>query len=329
MLNKMYRSQAGMTMVELMVAMLLAVLLGGGVISVFLANNQSSKQGRNLLHMQDDARHALGQLSFDISMSGHYASLLVPRSVTADALLTLGTDCGPAASPAWMFQTNDAATGESLSITAIDNATEAQAIAAHSCFAAGELQPGTDIVAIKRVQGGSDAALDAGVPYLRTNGTVGLLFSAPFPAAPTIPVAAPAADWQFRPSIYYVRQFATVAADGIPTLCRKVLAGQNMTTECIASGIEDLQIEYGIDTTLDGQPNVFLPNPTLAQIQNVVSARIFILARTETNDTAYTNAKTFAISNAPAFTPNDSFHRRVFSTSVTIQNIRSMNMMGF
>ena len=64
-------------------------------------------------------------------------------------------------------------------------------------------------------------------------------------------------------------------------------------------------------------------------MQDVVSARIFLLARTTDIDIRYTNQKTYSISNAPDYTPNDSFHRRVFSTTVSIQNIRSMNMMGF
>jgi hypothetical protein len=139
------------------------------------------------------------------------------------------------------------------------------------------------------------------------------------------------ADWEYRPSIYYIRQFANNPGDGIPTLCRKVLrgAGPSITTECLATGIENLQIEYGIDTTQNGHPNVFVPNPSLADIQNVVSARIFILARTTDIDTRYTNTKTYSISNAPDYAPGDSFHRRVFSTTVSIQNIRSLNMMGF
>jgi type IV pilus assembly protein PilW len=102
-----------------------------------------------------------------------------------------------------------------------------------------------------------------------------------------------------------------------------------MTTECLATGIEDLQIEYGIDTSEDGHPNIYSANPTLTDIQNVVSARIFLLARTTDIDTRYTNDKTYSISNAPDYVPADSFHRRVFSTSVSIQNIRSLNMMGF
>jgi len=127
-----------------------------------------------------------------------------------------------------------------------------------------------------------------------------------------------------------VRQFANVPGDGIPTLCRKSLrgTGPGMTTECIATGIENLQIEYGIDTTADGHPNVYMTNPSLADMQNLVSARIFLLARTTDIDTRYVNNKTYSLSNSPNFVPGDSFHRRVFSTSVSIQNIRSLNMMS-
>ena len=328
---KSIKYQAGVTIVELMVAMLLSVILGGAIISVFVNSTQSFNQDENILSMQDDARHALRQISFDVSMAGHYADLVVPDVVTPDPSLAIGADCGPVGQLNWMYRTTDAGTAESLSITALDNVTSAQVVAAHSCFLGGEVLPGTDVVAIKRVVGGSAAALRNGGVYLRTNGTVGLLYREPMVAAPAIVVAPPNADWEFRPSIYYIRQFADVPGDNIPTLCRKALtgAGPSMTTECLATGIENLQLEYGIDTTSDGQPNVFLSNPSLAQIQDVVSARIFVLARTTEIDTRYTNAKTFSISNSPDYAPNDSFHRRVFSTSVSIQNIRSMNMMGF
>ena len=327
---KSIKYQAGVTIVELMVAMLLSVILGGAIISVFVNSTQSFNQDENILSMQDDARHALRQISFDVSMAGHYADLVVPDVVTPDPSLAIGADCGPVGQLNWIYRTTDAGTAESLSITALDNVTSAQVVAAHSCFLGGEVLPGTDVVAIKRVVGGSAAALRNGGVYLRTNGTVGLLYREPA-GAPAIVVTPPNADWEFRPSIYYIRQFADVPGDNIPTLCRKALtgAGPSMTTECVATGIENLQLEYGIDTTSDGQPNVFLSNPSLAQIQDVVSARIFVLARTIEIDTRYTNAKTFSISNSPDYAPNDSFHRRVFSTSVSIQNIRSMNMMGF
>jgi type IV pilus assembly protein PilW len=323
--------QAGMTMVELMIAMVLGVVLGGSIIAVFVNNSHSFNQDENVLRMQDDARYALREIAFDISMAGHYADLLLPDSVTPDGNLSILADCGPGGEDKWMYRTTQVGTGDSFSLIGIDNATAAAASAVHSCIGNGELREGTDVVSVKRVAGSPAGVTSAGSVYLRTNGTVGVLYQAPFPATPLIDVAAPRADWVFRPRVYYIRQYENTPGDGIPTLCRKILAGvgPSMLTECVATGIEDLQIEYGIDTSSDGNPNVFMTNPTLAQMQTVTSVRIFLLARTANIDTRYTNQKTFSISNAPDYTPADSFHRRVFSTTVSVQNIRSMNKMGF
>ena len=323
--------QAGFSVVELMIAMLLSMALAGAIISVFVNNNYSFKQDENIGRMQDDARFALREIAFDISMAGHYADLHIPGSVSYDGGLTIGADCGPSGEANWMYRATEAGTGNNLSIMALDNATNAAVAAAHSCFIGGELQEGTDVVAIKRVAGAEASTLSANGAYLRTNGTVGVLFSGIAPTAPPVVVAAPRADWAFRPSIYYIRQFANTPGDNIPTLCRKALsgAGPSMTTECLATGIENLQIEYGIDTTQDGHPNVYMTSPTLTQMQDVVAARIFLISRTTEIDTRYVNNKTYSISNTPDFEPGDNFHRRVFSTSVSIQNIRTMNMMGF
>ena len=331
MTNTQKKLQAGFSVVELMIAMLLSMALAGAIISVFTNNSYSFKQDENIGRMQDDARHALREIAFDISMAGHYADLHIPSTVAYDGDLVIGQDCGPAGQINWMYQATEAGTGNSLSLMAIDNATNATVAAAHSCFIGGELLDGTDVVSIKRVAGAQAGALSANAAYLRTNGTVGVMFSGVAPTAPPVVVAPPRADWAFRPTIYYIRQFANAPGDNIPTLCRKALraAGPGMTTECIATGIENLQVEYGIDTTEDGHPNVFLSNPTLAQMQTVVSARVFLVARTTEIDTRYTNNKTYSVSNAPDLVPGDSFHRRVFSTSVSIQNIRTMNMMGF
>jgi type IV pilus assembly protein PilW len=331
MINAQRKFQAGFSIVELMIAMLLSMALAGGIISVFVNNSYSFQQDENIGRMQDDARHALREIAFDLSMAGHYADLHIPGTVSYDGDLTIGQDCGPAGQANWMYRTTETGTGNSLSLMAVDNATNASVLAAHSCFIGGELQDGTDVVSIKRVAGGEASVLSANGAYLRTNGTVGVLFSGVAPTAPPVAVALPRADWAFRPSIYYIRQFANAPGDNIPTLCRKVLRGPGpgMTTECLATGIENLQIEYGIDTSENGQPNVWLSSPTLAQMQTVVSARIFLIARATEIDTRYVNTKTYSISNAPDLVPNDGFHRRVFSTSVSIQNIRTMNMMGF
>jgi len=325
------KKQAGFTLVEIMITMLLSLVLGIAIVTVFVNNSHSFNQDDNVLRMQDDARYALQQIAFDLSMAGHYAELLSPANVVQDVSLAIGTDCGPAAVNNWSYLTSQPATGASLSLVSTDNVTSAQVVASHSCFDGGEVAPGTDVVSIKRVAGAETTVFRNGGIYLRTNGTVGLLYRSPMVGAPAIPIALPRTEWEYRPAIYYIRQFANAPGDNIPTLCRKVLAGAgpSMATECIATGIEDLQIEYGIDTSSDGNPNAYVSAPTLAELQTVGSARVFLLARTTDIDTRHTNQKTISLSNAPDYTPADSFHRRVFSTTVAIQNIRSMNMMGY
>ena len=324
-------TQRGFSVIEVMIAMLLSLTLGAAIITVFVNNSHSFDQDENLARMQDDARHALQEIAFELSMAGFYADLHMPHAITEDATLSVAVDCGPAGDVNWIYRTVDGGTDDTLSVTSLDNVGGADVTATYACFDPAEVLPGTDVVAIKRVAGGAAAGLVNDAAYLRTNGTVGLLYNAPYPAAPTVFVGPPNADWEFRPSIYYIRRFANAPGDNIPTLCRKSLQapGPTMATECLAAGIENLQIEYGIDTSEDGHPNLYVSGPTLTDVQNVVSARVFLLARTTDIDTRYTNAKTFALANAPDYTPADSFHRRVFSTNVSIQNIRTLNMMGF
>lgn len=325
--------QNGFSVVELMIAMLLSMTLAGAIISVFVNNNYSFKQDENVGRMHDDTRHALREIAFDLSMAGNYADLHIPGNVWPDGDLAVGMECGPSGEDNWIYRTVEnpnPPSGLSLSILAIDNATNATVKAAHQCFDGSEVLEGTDVVSIKRVAGAATVPSANGA-YLRTNGTVGVMFSGAAPTAAPFAVGLPRDDWAFRPSIYYVRNHANTPGDDIPTLCRKVLggAGPTMITECLATGIENLQIEYGIDTTQNGQPNVYLTNPTVVQMQQVVAARIFLIGRTTQIDTRYVDNKTYSISNAPDVVPGDSFRRRVFSTSVTIHNIRTINMMGF
>ena len=323
--------QQGVTLIELMIAMALSLVLSIAVITVFTTNSRSFNQDENILRLTDDARHALREIAFELSMAGHYADLLIPGSVTPDDGLTLSTDCGPIGTDDWMYQTVVPGTGTFLSVVSIDNATTGDAVANFTCINASEFQVGSDIVSIKRVAGVRTAVPSNGRVYLRTNGTVGLLFKHPISTTPTIDVPLPNSDWEYRPSVFFIRNYADSAGDGIPTLCKKVLGGAQpgMTTECIATGIEDLQVEYGIDTSGDGFANAYVADPTQAQMQTVVAARIFLLARTVENDIRYDNDKTYNVSNAVPFTPGDNFHRRVLSTTVAIQNIRSLNSMGF
>jgi type IV pilus assembly protein PilW len=320
---------SGFTIIEMMIAMVLGLILIGGIAGLFAGSRQSFKVDEQVSRMQDEARFALDEIAGDLRMAGYLAEALVPAAITRDAGLAVGTDCGPAAQANWMLNFSDTGTGELNSLTTVDNATAAAAAAAYSCIAGSEIKANSDIVGIKRLAGGITATVENGATYIRSNGTVHTMYTEPPTTALTAP--APFEDWQYGPAIYFIQPF-TQAGDGIPSLCRKVLtegSPPNVTTECIAQGIEDLQIEFGIDTTGNGDPNRYLAAPTLAQLQFAVTARIFLLAQTMENDFSYTDDRTYALSNAPNYVPNDNYRRRVYSKTVAIHNLRNIKLLGF
>jgi type IV pilus assembly protein PilW len=306
-------------------------LLGSAIITIFVNNRHGFDRDESVMRMQDDARQALRELTNDLTLAGFLADLILPASVTEDTSLTVAMDCGPVGVANWIYHMVTPGTANSQAVTGVDNATGATANAAYSCINAGELVPGTDVIAVKRVAGARLAGATAvNTVYLRTNGTLGLLYQEPADAPPAITVPAPFSEWEYRPSIYYVRNFANTAGDGIPTLCRKVLqfgGAPTVATECLAQGIENLQVEYGLDPDGDGRPNVFLANPTFAQMQTAVAARVYVLARSSDADIQYTNQKTYRLSNAPAYTPADNFYRRVFSITVGLRNLASLRRL--
>ncbi|RRQ23561.1 prepilin-type N-terminal cleavage/methylation domain-containing protein [Guyparkeria sp. SCN-R1] len=64
------RGDSGFTLVELMIALVLGLVIIGGVISVFLANKQSYRTNEALSQVQDHGRTAFEFLARDIRMAG-------------------------------------------------------------------------------------------------------------------------------------------------------------------------------------------------------------------------------------------------------------------
>lgn len=64
------RPQRGLTLVELMVAMVLGLLILGGVVSIFLSNRQAFRTSEQLARIQENARTAFELMSRSIREAG-------------------------------------------------------------------------------------------------------------------------------------------------------------------------------------------------------------------------------------------------------------------
>ena len=324
--------QRGMSLVELMVGMTLGLLILLGLTSLFVQSKRSFKQDELTARLQEDARFAMSELRHDIGMAGFWANALDGSIITE--IGSVGAAAG-AAAQLYTYTTP---------LTVADNAAAADTLLGQSLD---DLVAGTDAIATSKVEGfpaataptdGTGSTTDAnvnaaratilaaagGIPYLQTNGVVAVMTTAtdaPATAAATL-VPAEFNYWRYDPEIYWIRDYAITAGDGIPTLVRKYLQAGAIVTESIALGVEDMQIEYGIDTNTDGFADRYLSDPTAAQMQQVTTCRIYLLMRSTEADENYSNVRTYTYSNSPLspYTPGDKFYRRTFSTTVKVRN---------
>ena len=205
-----------------------------------------------------------------------------------------------------------------------------------SCLQGGEIMPGTDLVSIKRTAGSSTvkngerepaSALKNNQWYLRI-GDYGEEKSWLYHRSGGLPAADIGSGtgvdyWEFYARIFYIRKFSEAPTDEIPTLCVEGLTGGLslgvMATRCLVEGVEDMQIELGIDSDFDGVPNQFKAAPEADEVANAVAARIHLLLRSIDTIPGHTKAKTYQLgSKSVAY--DDRYLRRVFSTTVQIRN---------
>ncbi len=360
--------QSGVTLVELMISLLLGLLIAIGLATLFSQNKRSFYQNEDLARMVEDGRYALEELARDISMAGFYAELSSPTWLVdmnlngapgcraASAVTTnwanpgLKVSAGPPA-VTWTYamfpRSAEAFTAEQGGIAVANNATAANAALEFPCLAGlANIRAGSDVFFSKRVAGAPATALTANRVYVARRGSaVGVLalgstITASIPKAVGDPLEN---DWEFQPKVYYVRDITQdINGDGvaetIPTLCRMVLnPGPAFGEDCVAQGIENFQVEWGVDTDGDGNANAYvsvldagLNNAAIADPNEVVSARITVLARSLRPDPTYTNDKTYTIGDLPApIDPDDRFYRRVLSTTVVVRNVQGLNALAF
>jgi hypothetical protein len=125
--------------------------------------------------------------------------------------------------------------------------------------------------------------------------------------------------------------------DGQTTLCRRflndTLPTPIMDEECLADGVENLQIEWGIDSNQDGSLDYYTSSPSSTELDSVLTARIHVLVRaaiagnTATGFTSVSlgnDGKSYSMgdyvsANDAGFVGNG-YVRRLFSTTVQLKN---------
>lgn len=168
---------------------------------------------------------------------------------------------------------------------------------------------------------------------------------------------------KFVSSLYYVRNYAVTAGDGVPTLMRSQFAATASSTvpahqapEALIEGIEGFRVEYGVDDLSDSGAAVNFgatiawANPsnktsptnrgdgisdgtyvrcttgtpcTVAQLSNVVAVKLYALARSEQKTPGYLDTKTYNLGSTTLGPFNDEYKRHLFMQTIRLTNVAS------
>ena len=355
-MNAPRRSMQGISMVELMIAMVLGLIVMAGLASIFANSSAARAEMERSSRQIENGRFAMELLADDLRLAGFYGELNV-RSLTATTALQDPCSFNPVI---W-------AQAISVGVQGYDNG-----LAPPGCIPP-NLKPGTDILVVRRASGceaGSvppalpcDPAVD-GLPYVQVSkcspenvglpptGTpykIGVRGGTVVGQQGATIVALPNFNLNFRNCAttalvrrYFVRIYYIATDNGgglpIPTLTRLDLTGAAFPATPMVEGIEELNIEYGMDTNGDGNPDDYNADPTSFTKAgcatcnaynnwfNVVTARVSLLARNIDPSPNYTDVKTYTIGRDAGgvdvtVTPGGAFRRHAYSGLVRVVNV--------
>lgn len=330
---------SGFSLVELMVALAIASVLltalGIMFVNTSIARGELDKSSRQI----ESGRYAMQVLGDDIRHAGYYGPLnnapTLGAGITSlpDACSsTLATVQGALAIPLQGYP-------GAASAGALDSGNLA-------CLdAAAGYKPNTGVLVVRRVDT-SIAATSATSGYfnVQVSGCPGdparyvldtdtastyVLHSNGSPGCTPITGAPAAKITPFYQRIYYVStcsgtDCSAAGADSVPTLKRIDITPTGAAApKAIVDGIENLQVEYGIDTTApgDGSPDVYKSAPAWpSDWQNVMSVRVYVLARNLEKTANFTDTKSYALGPVSVSAPNDSYRRHAYSELVRLNN---------
>lgn len=316
----------GFSLVELMVALAIGSIVIAGAVTVYVQGRNSYAVNDSLARLQENARYALSVIEPDLRMSSFWGLNQDPELIVARALQTEAVSPVAPGVPA-------NACGNNFAVDLFNNVEGSEGYtfgigrtAACDAWPVGSVVPATtDTLTVRRASTTPVGALNGQVQVWTTR-TAGRIFSngvAPGAVAPIGQIN------DLIVNTYYVSPNSNGRA-GIPSLRRKTLVGTRtpgvasprFQDQEIVSGVEDLQVQFGIDPTgLTGVATQFVdPDAPLAVGTQIVAVRVWVLVRAETPEVGFTDGRRYDYGSRANVTPSDGFRRVLFSRTIQIRN---------
>ncbi len=291
--------QRGLTLIELMVALVIGLLIVAAMSVLFAGSSRSRRELELSADVIENGRYAVDVLTSELSQTGFYGSLVTPAAATAP----IDTPAKAATAMCLTTVPSLAAWKDSLSYYALGlrSAAGANVDADPTCIAR---KAGTDALFIQRAstcavgETGCQAEVSSEA-YLQVSecgdeySTTPIVLAQGGSGAATFAlqtkscagVAAPKRKFVRR--IYFISTANELSYQDIP------LSGAVPAPVVLVENVEQMQIEYAVDSTNDGTPDTFEASP--ADWSQVIGARIWLLARSSDPSQNTKNATNFVL----------------------------------
>lgn len=325
----------GFTLIELMVALAISSFLLIGAVTIYMQGRTAFRVNESISRLQEDARFALDLLEPDIRMASYFGLQSRPSMVEnrADALDPI---------PAGLNVNDDCRQNWAIDLDRPVEVSNNAYTWGGNCPAFGNgAVAGADTLVVRRVSEDPATILNPNAMHLQTaRFRTNVLFAgAAIPGG--FPVGATASH-DLVVNGYYVSR----SSDGdvnTPSLRRYFLraqpgVGPDVEDEEILPGVEDMQIQFGVDTDAPNSPTRGSVNryvngddaiitplaPGFVPDAQIIAVRIWLLVRTERQENGFTDDRAYAYADRNFAAPNDGFRRMVVSRTIFLRNARTI-----
>lgn len=321
--------QAGLTLIELMVAIAISLFMISALVALYVNNSTARTELDRSSRQIENGRFAIDMMRDDIALAGYYGEIApadVVQFTQPDPCATTQANLG------W-------STAASPTPSRIPAAIEGPAVLATipggwSCTGLNR-RAGTGFFVVRRLRPAivAPTATVSNTQYVQHTGCLdgAVRFRlAAGPGAGNFPLLGPDCTAvspvrEYTSRLYYVSACGICSpSDGIPTLRMRELVGDSIVETTIADGIEDLQVEFGRDTTGDGVVDDYVTTGAAADWQNVVAVRLWLISRSTTASPGYEDDKTYDRGVFGTYSPvsaERAFKRRLYTTVVQMPNV--------
>lgn len=302
------RRQRGLSLVELLVAMVIGIVILLAASEVMLNNSRTRGEVERTGRQIENGVFALQVLEDDISNAGFWGETTVAASGTLPPL------CPTAIADL------DNAMGYPLQAAEVGGAT-----------CAGDIKAGSESIAIRRAStcargtpgcpaiAGDAAHHHVQVPACNTAanmGTAVLALGTATLTAQRIDCATLAPIYRYVSRLYYVTDDDELARMDLQN-------GNYVASGALVEGVEAMHFSYGIDSDGDGQVDSYSDAPSNAEQADIATVRLWLVARNLTPTPGFNDDRTYDLGgvayNVPAAFADHKRH--VYSTTITLRNV--------